>query len=68
MSRTKMIRTRPLNLNIYRDRGQKPSLKGFINNPVLGCLLIEFDFFQQDNIFRSKFMFLRNFIVDGINI
>jgi hypothetical protein len=57
-----------VNLNIYRDRGQKPILKGFINNPVLGCILIEFDFFQRDNIFRSKFMFLRNFIVDGINI
>ena len=43
-----------MNLNIYRDRGQKPSLKGFINNPVLGPILIEFNFPQQDQGLGKK--------------
>ncbi len=43
-----------MNLNINGDRGQKRFLYGFINNPALGSILIKFNFYQQDNVFKIK--------------
>ena len=57
-----------MNLNINGDIGQKRILWDLINNRVLGSILIEFNFSQQDNICWIYMHVISEFYVSNINI